>query len=193
MTEENISPAKRARLDRILEAAEKLFVTRGFRGTAMEAIANEAGISKVTLYNYFSDKEAAFRTVAEKLAEDMQAVFDTALTTHDTPRQCIAAALSAKHALIRDRVRQSPFAAELFLTKDRIIAARFADLDRGFITQISDKLQQSGATKAEAHHLAEVLFAASQGIANAADSTTMMENQLATLGALLSRFDQPPK
>lgn len=43
-----------------VQAAGKLFVEQGFGTVTMEAIAAEAGASKVTLYSYFSGKEALF-------------------------------------------------------------------------------------------------------------------------------------
>ena len=50
--------------DRIADAAGRLFLEKGIRGTTMDEIAKEAGYSKATLYVYFRDKEeiAAFLT-----------------------------------------------------------------------------------------------------------------------------------
>ena len=47
-------PAKRAA---ILEAAQRLFLRHGYEGSSMEAIAAEAGVSKLTLYSHFAGKE----------------------------------------------------------------------------------------------------------------------------------------
>lgn len=44
----------------ILEAAKKLFPVNGFDGTSMDAIAAEAGVSKLTVYSHFQDKESLF-------------------------------------------------------------------------------------------------------------------------------------
>ncbi|MEN0613894.1 TetR/AcrR family transcriptional regulator [Klebsiella indica] len=49
-----------ARRLQFVMAAGKLFVTQGFASVTMEAIAAEASSSKVTLYNYFSSREALF-------------------------------------------------------------------------------------------------------------------------------------
>lgn len=44
----------------ILEAAKQLFVKQGFEGTSMDAIANKAGVSKLTVYSHYRDKETLF-------------------------------------------------------------------------------------------------------------------------------------
>jgi TetR/AcrR family transcriptional regulator, mexJK operon transcriptional repressor len=49
--------AKRAA---ILEAAKRLFVAQGFEGSSMDQIAAAAGVSKLTVYSHFGDKESLF-------------------------------------------------------------------------------------------------------------------------------------
>ena len=44
----------------ILEAAKDLFTVRGYAGVSMDAIAQAAGVSKLTVYNHFEDKETLF-------------------------------------------------------------------------------------------------------------------------------------
>ena len=44
----------------ILAAAKRLFPMSGFEGTSMDAIAAEAGVSKLTVYSHFTDKETLF-------------------------------------------------------------------------------------------------------------------------------------
>lgn len=62
----------------ILEGARTVFRAKGFDGASMEVIAKEAGVSKGTLYVYFSSKEALFEALIlqERLgqAELMQEV-----------------------------------------------------------------------------------------------------------------------
>ena len=42
---------------RILETADRLFYSRGIRAVGVDTIADEAGISKRTLYNHFASKD----------------------------------------------------------------------------------------------------------------------------------------
>ena len=44
----------------ILAAAKQLFPELGFDGTSMDAIATAAGVSKLTVYSHFTDKEGLF-------------------------------------------------------------------------------------------------------------------------------------
>lgn len=55
-------PAKR---QAILDAAKHLFLAQGFTGTSMDAVASEAGVSKLTVYSHFSDKETLFTAAIE--------------------------------------------------------------------------------------------------------------------------------
>ena len=50
-------PGKRAA---ILEAAKRMFVSHGFERVSMDQIAAEAGVSKLTVYSHFGDKESLF-------------------------------------------------------------------------------------------------------------------------------------
>jgi TetR/AcrR family transcriptional repressor of mexJK operon len=56
----------------ILDAAKRLFPTRGYDGVSMDAIAMEAGVSKLTVYSHFKDKDALFaETVRAKCEEQL--------------------------------------------------------------------------------------------------------------------------
>jgi TetR/AcrR family transcriptional regulator, mexJK operon transcriptional repressor len=49
----------------ILEAAKTLFLSNGYDGSSMDAIAAEAGVSKLTVYSHFTDKETLFAAAVE--------------------------------------------------------------------------------------------------------------------------------
>lgn len=55
---------------KITLAARQLFLERGYAATSTEAIARRAGITKQTLYGYFSDKRSLFLSVIEDLMGD---------------------------------------------------------------------------------------------------------------------------
>lgn len=55
-----------AKRRQILEGARHVFMDRGFDGASMGEIAREAGVSKGTLYVYFTDKNALFEAIVEQ-------------------------------------------------------------------------------------------------------------------------------
>ena len=74
---------KDARPQELLAAALDLFVERGFASTRLEDVAKLAGVSKGTLYLYFTNKEELFKAVVRDTivpalgeAEDFIAAFD---------------------------------------------------------------------------------------------------------------------
>jgi AcrR family transcriptional regulator len=54
---------KEARPGELLDAALDLFVEKGFAATRVEQVAQHAGVSKGTLFLYFSSKEELFKAV----------------------------------------------------------------------------------------------------------------------------------
>ena len=50
----------------ILESAQRVFATHGFRGATMEAIAALAGMSQPNVHNYFRTKAALYQAVLER-------------------------------------------------------------------------------------------------------------------------------
>ena len=55
----------------ILDAAKRMFTAHGFDGVSMDQIAAEAGVSKLTVYSHFGDKEALFGAAIQAKCEDL--------------------------------------------------------------------------------------------------------------------------
>jgi AcrR family transcriptional regulator len=55
----------------ILVAAIDLFTRQGFEGTSMDAIASAAGVSKLTVYSHFGDKDSLFREVVRTRVQEL--------------------------------------------------------------------------------------------------------------------------
>ena len=60
-------PGKRAA---ILDAAKRLFVSQGFERVSMDQIATEAGVSKLTVYSHFGDKDSLFTEAVRAHCEE---------------------------------------------------------------------------------------------------------------------------
>jgi len=67
---------------KILEAANKVFVEKGFDGTRMQQIADEAKINKSLLHYYYRSKDKLFHHVKpEKITEIFSHLFDSFFNT----------------------------------------------------------------------------------------------------------------
>lgn len=58
----------------ILAAATASFLRNGFRGTSMDEVASQAGVSKQTVYKQFTDKERLFREIVDGVTGNSDAI-----------------------------------------------------------------------------------------------------------------------
>lgn len=173
----DLSPLKAARRERLLDTAERLFVAQGFRATTMEGMAEAAGLSKVTVYGYFRDKDAAFEAVARRLADRMRKAVLAELDAEGLPAGRVTAALNVKHGIVHDLVGTSAFATELMAQK-LSVGRIFADLDADITARIADLLGDVQA--------ARILFDGAMGIAGTGAPKAQMQADIARLVAALS-------
>jgi TetR/AcrR family transcriptional regulator, mexJK operon transcriptional repressor len=73
----------------ILSAAENSFFSRGFSDTTIERIAADAGVSKVTVYGHFGDKETLFEAVVTREAEQIKAAVAQLVTAKSSLEQSL--------------------------------------------------------------------------------------------------------
>lgn len=112
----------------ILEAALEVFSTHGFRGTTVDQIATEAGLSKPNLLYYFPSKEAIFN-------ELMSGLLDTwldplrSLDPDGDPLQEILSYVERKLQMSRDFPRESRlYANEIVQGAPRLLGTISNDL-----------------------------------------------------------------
>jgi len=74
---------KKDKKQKILIAAEKLFVTNGYKKTSIAEVAKEADSSQVTLYKYYPSKIALGRAVVNRLIVDGYEEFGNSLDNPD--------------------------------------------------------------------------------------------------------------
>ncbi|WP_249168708.1 TetR/AcrR family transcriptional regulator [Alkaliphilus sp. B6464] len=55
--------------NRLMEKAEELFIELGYKSVSMDQIAEAAGISKMTIYKYFSSKEELFLNILQSIGD----------------------------------------------------------------------------------------------------------------------------
>lgn len=112
---------------RILQAAKAIFLKSGYHGTSMNQIAQEAGVTKLTVYNHFQDKANLFicaitETCEESLCTkqfELDASADFCQTLHSVCLRALqiiysAEALKLEHVLFELAAEQSPLALQFF-------------------------------------------------------------------------------
>ncbi|MEU5023285.1 TetR/AcrR family transcriptional regulator [Streptomyces milbemycinicus] len=92
-------PAKR---QAILEAAVAVFLREGYTRASVDVIADEAQVSKQTVYNHFGDKQRLFLAAVEGERERVAARFTSGLTPElaDEPKNEGEGAADAETALV---------------------------------------------------------------------------------------------
>jgi TetR/AcrR family transcriptional regulator, mexJK operon transcriptional repressor len=119
----------------IVRAALRLFLRDGFARTSVDAIAEEAGVSKRTIYNHYRDKENLFLSVVSETFDSMANVVTDLINTYlaDVPEDrvdeniatfasdiaLLAARSSDRSSLIRLMMAEAPHFPELWRAQMR--------------------------------------------------------------------------
>jgi TetR/AcrR family transcriptional repressor of mexJK operon len=127
-----------ARKSQILDAAIGLFTAHGFAHTTIGEIAEQAGVTKRTLYVHFGDKAGIFTAGVARLHDSIEAAADH---DHDLESLCAAlvyalhseAAVGLHRLIIGEAIRFPDLAAEFYTTgpKRSIALLRKAISERG--------------------------------------------------------------
>lgn len=149
---------------RLLEAAEKLFGSRGYHGTSIVDVTREAGAGHGTFYLYFRGKEEIFRELVRHLSHSLRATLEAA-TTGLTDR------LEAEEAGFRAFLRFAAAHHDLY----RIVSdSEFIDpelfrwyyerMAQGWSRRLEDAMRAGQVERMDAETLAYVLMGASHFI-----------------------------
>ena len=65
----------------IVEAAQRLFLERGFGSVSMDELAEAAGVARRTLYNQFASKEEIFREMLLRVSGQLEDAFPPGIET----------------------------------------------------------------------------------------------------------------
>lgn len=170
------APARSTRRDAtreaILAAGLHCFGRDGFRRTALDRVARQAGISRAAVYLHFANKEELFRALVDDL--HTRALADaTAAARADGPlADRLTAAMVAKTARFFDLLRASEHADEFLDENHRlcgeistVFAAKHARLLRRMIAAAAAADEISLTTVgASATQVAELLIDTAEGI-----------------------------
>ena len=93
---------------RILETASNLFWKHSYHGLNMNAISQEAGVNKATVYGYFSSKEElAIATIRCNHERAKACLFEPSLQNHDNPLDQLEHFYQGIYSLAQKAVEQN--------------------------------------------------------------------------------------
>lgn len=72
--------------ERLLDAAARLFYTRGVSNVGINEIIARAGVARMTLYHHFPGKEALIKAVLERRQAEREAWLERAAASADEPK-----------------------------------------------------------------------------------------------------------
>jgi AcrR family transcriptional regulator len=112
--------------ERVLEAARRVFLARGFHVATLDQIANEAGFSKGVIYSHFASKADMFLALLERRIAERTAVNATIAEGFD--------GLDDFEELLASLVEASKIdpAWQLLVIEFRVTAARDRELNRRY-------------------------------------------------------------
>lgn len=127
------NPGKR---EVILEAAKKVFLEVGFGAASMDAIANEAKVSKQTVYNHFGSKEELFAAMVRSTCDTMTLAFAEAARARNPEKTLRAIAQQfmnmafsedklAMHRILMAEVPRFPELGRIFYQSGPAVTRRF--------------------------------------------------------------------
>lgn len=110
----------------IVDAAERLFLDRGFGAVSMDELAEAAGVARRTLYNQFASKEEIFREMLLRVSRQLESAFPPGIETQGNVEDVLRLIAQVIIDLHKNReylgflrmvvadARQSPWIAEEF-------------------------------------------------------------------------------
>ncbi len=137
---EHLGPERRRPL--VLDAAQRIFVERGYAGSSMDAIAAAAGVTKPVVYECYSSKEELFAALLEREERRLLTTVGDALPAklgardvREVLEEAFSAVLRAAHEapdswrIVFDSERGTePAVARTFIRGRQLIVARIAGL-----------------------------------------------------------------
>lgn len=139
-------PRDEAKGEAILRAAGECFLASGIEGASMDAIAEAAGVSKLTVYNHYGSKEALYKAVIAAKTREFAPVGSYLDLAGEEPRSALTRIASAfmrlmlqpevvaMHRVVIGEAARNPRMAQMLMEAGaRPTLAAFAELLRAWV------------------------------------------------------------
>ncbi|MEH2276545.1 MAG: helix-turn-helix domain-containing protein [Nostoc sp.] len=180
----------------ILDAAERLFTLFGYRRTAMDDVACEAGVAKGTLYLYFDSKAALFRAILTRNVALAERLCDAAEVRGGSLAEQIFGQLEAWFGMMLDRYGASDHLSELSATRVSVGSDIAEAADRAYearLVRMIETAQAQGeasltAANLDAAQAVSTLLAAARGAKYIGKKAVTPENYRESLWHIAQLF-----
>jgi AcrR family transcriptional regulator len=149
-------------VERILDAAARLFDERGYRGTTTNHVAEAASVSVGSLYQYFPNKDALLVALARRHLHESAAAFADRLARLAASEPPLEEVTRSLIELALERNDSERLHAMLWTDAPRTpeLVAQFESLTSVVVDEVARHLVRTGAGGPVAHRRAALLVAA---------------------------------
>lgn len=162
----SIEPKKPPARQRILETAERLFYTQGYRATGINQIIAEASVAKASLYQHFPSKESLALAYLQKRRQrsfdELQAMVDSA----PDPREKVSAVFQySEKVSLSENFRGCAFSniASEIADSQSVLAAEVAGHKKAVLSLLRDIVSQMERPAQDHEQLARSLYILFEG------------------------------
>lgn len=137
------------KLDRrreLLDAADRV-IRRTGPAASMDAIASEAGVSRVVLYRYFGDKDGLYRAVADRYVEGLLITLRRALEATDDPEIRLRSTIDTYTGFIESNREVYSFLMHRAAREGVAIQTTVADFMRKVANEVGNILEREIASR----------------------------------------------
>ena len=149
-------------VDRILDSAARLFDERGYRSTTTNHVAEAAGVSVGSLYQYFPNKDSLLVALAQRHLAEAAAAFGPRLADLAARQPSIEEVTRSLIDLALERNDSSRLHALLFTDAPRTpeLVAQFDALTGAIVAEVASHLRRVGAGGHDPERRAALVVAA---------------------------------
>ncbi|WP_025273706.1 TetR/AcrR family transcriptional regulator [Haloglycomyces albus] len=139
----------------LLQAAQSMFVANGYHATAMDDIADKAGVSKPVLYQHFKSKLDLYLALLEQHAQGLVDNVRTAMAASDDNKDRVNLAMKAYFDFVDAQGEAYRLLFESDQRNDPAVAKVMGDAERDCVEALAETIMgDTGVDKARAELLA---------------------------------------
>ncbi|CAM3493588.1 TetR/AcrR family transcriptional regulator [Stackebrandtia soli] len=147
----------------LLDAAQQVFVARGYHATAMDDIAERAGVSKPVLYQHFPGKFELYLALLDTHGEALVSTVREAMASTTDNRERVRRAMEAYFDFVDAQGEAFRLVFESDLRNDPIVAERVDRVERDCGVAIAETIMSdTGVNRERAELLAIGLTGAAE-------------------------------